>query len=84
MCQIPRFLDFVTTKLPSITERERFIDMANCAIRYAEDNNIGNGDAPNWTTDAQDSEIFTECVTEDVQNEFASFLQSQTNGTKIN
>jgi hypothetical protein len=56
--------------------------MANCAIRYAEDNNIGYGDAPNWTTDEQDSEIFTECVTEDVQNEFASFMQSQTNGTK--
>jgi hypothetical protein len=73
------------SKLTSITdldlrnaEREKFI--ANCAIDYAEEQNFGNGEAPNSTTKAKDEEIFESCVTDDVINEFMT--SSQTNGKK--
>ena len=89
MVQIGGLLDAIDRKLESIPDtvernakREEFIEMGNCAIRHAIENDIGYGEAPNWTTDAEDLKIFEECVTEDVQNEFASFMQSQTNGTK--
>ncbi len=84
MVRIGGLLDYIDEKLKSIADtdernakREEFIDMANCAIDYAEEKDIGKGTAPNWTTDAEDLEIFNECVT-DVE----LMPSPQTDGTK--